>query len=97
MDGGITKLLADAGIRLVILESLPNTRIDGACFWLDRNSPVVVLSLRYDRIDGFWHTLFHELGHVKNRHGLTAYEPIDISLVGDDTDIKNKPVQEQRI
>jgi HTH-type transcriptional regulator/antitoxin HigA len=80
----VPKILADAGIRLVILESLPGSRIDGACFWLDKTSPVVALSLRYDRIDGFWHTLFHELGHVKNRHGLNAHESVDTDLVGND-------------
>ena len=26
--------------------------------------------MRYDRIDYFWHTLMHELGHVKNQDGL---------------------------
>ena len=78
----VPKILADAGIRFLILESLPNTRIDGATFWMDKDSPVIALSLRYDRIDGFWHTLFHELGHVKERHGLIAQEPIDLNLVG---------------
>jgi HTH-type transcriptional regulator / antitoxin HigA len=78
----VPTILADAGIRLVILESLPNTRIDGAVFWLDESSPVIALSLRYDRIDGFWHTLFHELGHIRQRHGLTAHEPLDLDLVG---------------
>lgn len=80
----VPKILSDAGIRLVVLESLPGSHIDGACFWLDKASPVVALSLRYDRIDGFWHTLFHELGHVKNRHGLNSHEPIDTNLVGKD-------------
>ena len=80
----VPNILAEAGIRLVVLESLPGSHIDGACFWLDRVSPVITLSLRYDRIDGFWHTLFHELGHVKNRHGLISYEPVDINLVGKD-------------
>ena len=26
--------------------------------------------MRYDRIDYFWHTLMHELEHVKNQDGL---------------------------
>lgn len=78
----VPKILSDAGIRLVIVESLPGSCIDGACFWLDKTSPVIALSLRYDRVDGFWHTLFHELGHAKNRHGLNAYESVDTNLVG---------------
>jgi HTH-type transcriptional regulator/antitoxin HigA len=78
----VPRILSEAGIRFLVLESLSHTRIDGACFWLNQSSPVVVLSLRYDRIDGFWFTLFHELGHVLHRHGLTEYEPVDTNLVG---------------
>ena len=59
----IPRILSDSGIRFVIVEALPKTKIDGACFWLD-DSPVVVMSLRFDRIDNFWFTLLHELGHV---------------------------------
>jgi HTH-type transcriptional regulator/antitoxin HigA len=69
----VPRVLADAGIRFVVVAPLPNTRIDGACFWLNEREthPVVVLSMRYDRIDWFWHWLGHELGHVKNRHSLS--------------------------
>jgi len=67
----------------VIIEALPGTRIDGACFWLDKSTPVIALSLRFDRIDSFWFTLLHESDHVKNRHGLE--EPVlDVDLVGDE-------------
>lgn len=95
----VPMILADAGIRLVILESLPNSRIDGAVFWLNESSPVVALSLRYDRIDGFWHTLFHELGHISRRHGLSEYEPLDIDLVvGNEAKVHtDKPQIEQLV
>ena len=55
----VPEILAQAGVRFVVVEHLPGTRIDGACLWLDPRSPVIVLSLRYDRIDHFWHTLMH--------------------------------------
>jgi HTH-type transcriptional regulator/antitoxin HigA len=77
-------VLADAGIRLVALEQIAGTRIDGACFWLSKNEPVIALSLRYDRIDCFWHTLVHELRHVMNRDGLRQHLSVDIRLVGSD-------------
>ena len=64
------RLLADAGIRLLVVEPFRGSRIDGACFWLSDNEPVVAISMRYDRIDYFWHTLMHELEHVKNQDGL---------------------------
>jgi len=77
-------LLSEHGIRLVVLEPLPRTRIDGACFWLDKRSPAIALSLRYDRVDSFWHTLMHEIGHVSNLDGLGKAEgSLDIDLVGE--------------
>lgn len=79
----VPRVLADHGIRLLIIEALPSTKIDGVCFWLDRSSPVISLSLRFDRIDSFWHTLAHELGHVTNRDG--QEEPVlDTDLVGEE-------------
>jgi HTH-type transcriptional regulator/antitoxin HigA len=71
--------LAELGVRLVVVEPLPRTRLDGAAFWLAPDQPVIALSLRYDRIDWFWHTLAHELSHVRcgDRRSL------DSSLVGE--------------
>jgi HTH-type transcriptional regulator/antitoxin HigA len=65
----VPKILAEAGVRVIIIEPLVNTQIDGITFWLDSHSPRNVLSLRFDRIDAFWHTLFHELSHVKHGEG----------------------------
>jgi HTH-type transcriptional regulator/antitoxin HigA len=92
----VPEVLGRYGIRLVLLESLPHTKIDGACFWLDADSPVIVLSFRYDRIDWFWHTLAHELKHVLNRDGLEA-AIIDMQLVGDDAQpyVEGKPERER--
>ena len=78
--------LAEAGVRLLILEPLPGTQIDGACLWLDAASPVVVVSLRYDRIDAFWYTLMHELAHVFHQDGLAARPPLDVNLLGEGKD-----------
>lgn len=78
------RILAEAGIRVIAVETLPQTRIDGACFWLDAHSPVVALSLRFDRIDAFWFTMMHELGHVRNGDGKGDDPPIDVDLVGDE-------------
>lgn len=59
----VPRMLSEHGIHFLLIEPLAGTRIDGAAFWIER-SPVVVVSLRYDRIDHFWHTLMHELGHI---------------------------------
>lgn len=92
----VPKILSESGIRFLIIEPLPQSKIDGACFWAD-NSPVIVLSLRYDRIDWFWHTLMHELGHVKNDDGRkNGNIPFDIDLVGESAQpIENMPQYER--
>jgi len=74
----VPDVLGQMGIRFLIVQHLQGTRIDGYTLWLDKDKPVIVMSLRYDRIDGFWHTLAHELSHV--RHG--DRPPIDVNLVG---------------
>jgi HTH-type transcriptional regulator / antitoxin HigA len=66
--GQVPPLLAKCGVRLVIVEPLPSSKIDGVCLWLD-SSPVIGLSLRFDRIDNFWFVLRHEIEHVLNEHG----------------------------
>lgn len=63
------RILAEAGVRLVFVEPLAGSKIDGACFWLDENVPVVGLTLRFDRIDNFWFVLRHELEHVLQEDG----------------------------
>lgn len=60
----VPKTLAQYGIRYLVIEPLPGGKIDGATLWLDEKSPVIVMSLRYDRIDAFWFTLLHEFSHI---------------------------------
>ncbi len=82
----IPKLLAEFGIRFIVIEPFPQSKIDGATFWLNNHHPVVVLSLRYDRIDWFWHTLAHELAHVESGDGKNNDKfALDIDLVGERT------------
>lgn len=64
----VPRLLAECGVRFVLVQSLPSAKIDGVCFWID-GSPVVGMSLRFDRIDNFWFVLGHELEHVLRGHG----------------------------
>lgn len=78
----VPRILAESGIRLIVLEQLPHTKIDGITFWLNERSPVIALSMRYDRIDWFWYTLSHELGHVKRKDGLKHEIRLDTELVG---------------
>lgn len=58
------EFLNKRGIHMICERHLPRTHLDGAALKLPDNSVVVALTLRYDRLDNFWFTLFHELAHV---------------------------------
>lgn len=76
----LPNLLAENGIRFVVVEPLSGAKIDGATFWIDEQSPVMAVSVRYDRIDNFWFTVMHEFSHVKNGDSFS----LDVDLEGDD-------------
>ena len=63
----IPSLLHRLGIHFIIVPNLDKTYIDGAMFYFN-DRPVIALTLRYDRIDWFWFTLMHELGHIFAGH-----------------------------
>jgi HTH-type transcriptional regulator / antitoxin HigA len=73
----LPKLLAKYGVRFVVIEPLPSGKLDGATLWLDERSPVIAVSVRYDRIDSFWHTVFHELVHVRRQDALVVDTAIE--------------------
>lgn len=56
--------IREIGICVVLESSLPGMSIDGAAFHRTGLPPVIALTARHDRLDNFWFTLFHELGHV---------------------------------
>ncbi len=58
------EFLNKSGIHVICERHLPKTHLDGAALKLPDGSPVVALTLRHDRLDNFWFTLFHELAHV---------------------------------
>jgi HTH-type transcriptional regulator/antitoxin HigA len=68
----IPEVLRLAGVRFVVVQGLAGSEIDGACFWLDEQNPVVAISLRRDQIDRFWFVLMHEIHHVKFGDGKNA-------------------------
>jgi len=65
----VPRLLAEAGVRFVIVERLPGLKIDGVCFWLSPAKPVIGMSLTRDWNDNFWFVLRHEIEHVLNGDG----------------------------
>ena len=79
--------LEKQGIHLIVVLHLPKTYLDGAAMLLPDGTPVIGLTLRYDRIDNFWFCLLHELVHVA-RH-LSSGEPVII----DDLDLRKRESQ----
>jgi HTH-type transcriptional regulator / antitoxin HigA len=88
----VSTILGGAGVRLVIVEHLPGSKMDGACFWID-GSPVIALSLRFDRVDNFWFSLFHEIDHILNGEGKD--QPI-YELIEQDASSSDLPQNEVR-
>jgi HTH-type transcriptional regulator/antitoxin HigA len=75
----VPNFFAECGVRLIFVEGLTGGKIDGVCFWLDNKSPVIGMSIRFDRIDNFWFVLRHECEHVIRRHG-QHQEIIDVNV-----------------
>lgn len=94
----VPRILAEAGIRFVIVEGLPGGKIDGVCLWLNEKSPVIGMTVRFDRIDNFLFVLRHELEHVRNRDGMSGEAMLDIDIGhGARVDLKPSIVQQEDI
>lgn len=94
----VPRILAECGIRFVIVETLAAAKIDGVCFWLDDVSPVIGLSMRFDRIDNFWFVLRHELEHVLRLHGRqSAVMMLDSELEGSRAGVGDDLPEEERV
>jgi HTH-type transcriptional regulator/antitoxin HigA len=79
------ELLSKHGIILQVLEHYNKTYLDGAAFILRGGTPVVGLTLRYDRLDNFWFVLLHELGHIaQHLNDSHSYFADDMSLRKED-------------
>jgi HTH-type transcriptional regulator/antitoxin HigA len=88
----VPKVLSEMGIRFVVIEHLPKSKIDGAALWLGEgwDKPVIALSLRYDRIDSFWHTLLHEVMHIKHKDSYV----VDVDMVAADRCLSDNKLSE---
>ncbi|MFH1857502.1 MAG: transcriptional regulator, partial [Candidatus Omnitrophota bacterium] len=83
--------LEKQGLHLIVVPHLPKTYLDGAAMLMPDGTPIVGLTLRYDRIDKFWFCLLHELAHVAKH--LSASDRIiidDLDLRGHDAAAEDK-------
>jgi HTH-type transcriptional regulator/antitoxin HigA len=79
--------LEEKGIAVIIEPHLDKSHLDGAAMLGADGRPVIGLTLRHNRLDNFWFTLFHEIGHVRKH--LSARTPAIL-----DTDIDMRKTSE---
>ena len=73
----IPALLLRCGVRLVLVEALPSSKIDGVCLWVE-DQPVIGLTNRLDRLDNLCFVLRHEIEHILRGDGREqSFAPID--------------------
>jgi len=72
------------GIAVVIEPHLKGTQLDGAALKDADGTPIVGLTLRYDRLDNFWFTLVHEVAHVWKHVGNDEAFLDDLDAASDD-------------
>lgn len=73
----IPTILRKCGVRFVLVEALPGSKIDGVCVWIDQQ-PVIGMTLRLDRHDNFCFVLRHEIEHVLRGDGREeSFTPVD--------------------
>jgi HTH-type transcriptional regulator/antitoxin HigA len=81
----VKDFLLSKGIKMVIVPHFKKTYLDGGVL-IDKNgTPIIALSLRYDRIDNFWFTLSHEVAHLVLGH---AHSTNDKCII-DDLDLRD--------
>ena len=68
------------GIAMIVEKHLPGTLLDGAALSTFDGHGIIALTLRHDRLDNFWFTLFHEVAHLKLHVGR------DYDAIFDDTE-----------
>ncbi|WP_411557476.1 ImmA/IrrE family metallo-endopeptidase [Plantibacter sp. MPB07] len=56
-------LLLEAGVVLVFVPEMPNTRISGVSRWVN-GTPMIAVTSRYKALDSLWFTILHEIAHV---------------------------------
>lgn len=91
----VPRILMECGVKFILVEKLPNAKIDGVCFWME-GIPVIGMSMQHDRIDNFWFVLRHECEHALNGHGREA----EIGMIDVDLDSTGNAVsisEEERI
>jgi len=82
--------LHGSGVRLVVEPHLPQTHLDGAAILLSDGSPIIGMTLRFDRLDNFWFVLLHELIHI-----MKHLKKGNIESIFDDLDVEAGDIEQE--
>ncbi|WP_160669282.1 ImmA/IrrE family metallo-endopeptidase [Pseudarthrobacter sp. ATCC 49987] len=79
------ELLLGAGVVLVFVPEIPNTRISGVSRWIN-GTPMIAVTSRYKALDSLWFTLLHEIAHVLLHPKRSTFIDVDGFKADDDAD-----------
>jgi HTH-type transcriptional regulator/antitoxin HigA len=94
----IPAILRQCGVRYILVEALPGSKIDGVCVWID-GQPAIGMTTRLDRLDNFAFVLRHEIEHVLRGDGREeSFAPVDddIDMNADDAGAPDEEVHANR-
>tara|TARA_R110000772_G_scaffold38016_4_gene89929 strand:- start:1650 stop:2753 length:1104 start_codon:yes stop_codon:yes gene_type:complete len=83
------KYCLDAGVKLLLVKSIPKSHVSGVARWLNGHSPIIQLSLYGKSNDKFWFTFFHEAAHI------LLHSEVKDDIFLDNTEFNAQDQQEQ--
>lgn len=85
----MTRICAQAGVALCVVQELPKSGANGVARWLTDHKALLQLSIRNKWADIFWFSFFHEAAHILE-HGAQRRIVIDGVDIDPDTAITAK-------
>lgn len=91
----IPAILRTAGVRFVLVEALPTSKIDGVCVWIN-GQPAIGMTTRLDRLDNFAFVLRHECEHVLRGDGRNVtFTPVDNDMRTDPESADSSEIEQR--
>lgn len=76
----LKEIFSSCGVAFFVLKYLPNSGINGAVKWLNKEKVLLVLNDRGKDADKFWFSLFHEIGHILQQKKRQVYVSINSKM-----------------
>lgn len=84
----LREILAQSGIKFVLLPYLKNSELNGAVKWINHGeNALLMMNNKLKNSDVFWFSLFHEIKHVyQEKKKIIIITPSKKTLIDDSTD-----------